>query len=52
MLEEKDFNKVCEECEKIEDSVMENLVMHGYKICNSTNYLEKLYFLSKNKLKL
>ena len=30
MLEEKDFNKVCEECENI--SVMENLVMHGYKI--------------------
>ncbi len=43
MFEEKDFNKVCEECEKIEDSVMENLVMHGYKICNSCKLSKTIF---------
>ena len=26
---------ICEECKKEDESVLENLIKHGYKICNS-----------------
>ncbi len=35
MIEEKELNKICEECKKEEESVTQNLIMHGYKICDS-----------------
>ena len=28
-------DNVCEECKKEDESVNQNLIMHGYKICNS-----------------
>ena len=34
MTDQKELNKVCEECEKKENSVFQNLIMHGYKICD------------------
>ena len=43
MNKEKKFDEVCEECEKIEERVSQNLIMHGYKICNSCK-LSKLIF--------
>ena len=43
MFEEKDLNQVCEECKKTEDSVTENLVMHGYKICNSCKLSKTIF---------
>ena len=33
-MEENEDN-VCEECKKVDESVNQNLIMHGYKICNS-----------------
>ena len=33
-MEENEDN-VCEECKKEDESVNQNLIMHGYKICNS-----------------
>ena len=31
----KTLNNICEECEKKEQSVKENLILSGFKICNS-----------------
>ena len=28
-------DNICEECEKEDESVKQNLIMYGYKICNS-----------------
>ena len=30
-----EVDNVCEECEKIDENVKSNLIMSGYKICNS-----------------
>jgi len=30
---EKDLNKVCEECKKEDESVIQNLILTGFKIC-------------------
>tara|TARA_B100000945_G_scaffold311958_1_gene305854 strand:- start:812 stop:949 length:138 start_codon:yes stop_codon:yes gene_type:complete len=43
MIKEIQLNKVCEECKKEEESVQQNLVMHGYKICDSCK-LSKIIF--------
>ena len=43
MEKEKELNEVCEECEKREESVTQNLVMHGYKICNSCRLSKTLF---------
>ena len=32
---EKEENNICEECEKEDESVIQNLIMYGYKICDS-----------------
>ena len=40
---ETDLNDICEECKKEDESVLENLIKHGYKICNSC-YLSKTIF--------
>ncbi len=34
-------NNICEECKNEEESVRQNLIMHGYKFCSSC-------WLSKN----
>ena len=31
----KELNSVCEECKKENESVSQNLIMYGYKICES-----------------
>ena len=31
----KEIDKLCEECKENSESVQANLIMHGYKICNS-----------------
>tara|TARA_Y100000748_G_C15247486_1_gene391510 strand:- start:313 stop:450 length:138 start_codon:yes stop_codon:yes gene_type:complete len=43
MPKEKELNEVCEECEKQDESVTHNLVMHGYKICNSCKLSKTLF---------
>ena len=30
----KEINKNCEECKKNDQSVMQNLILYGFKICN------------------
>ena len=31
----KELNNICEECKKENESVSQNLIMYGYKICES-----------------
>ena len=37
------FNNKCEECKKKDESVSQNLIKHGYKICDSC-YTSKTIF--------
>ena len=30
-----ELNDICEECKKVNESVSQNLIMYGYKICES-----------------
>ena len=39
----KELNSVCEECKKENESVSQNLIMYGYKICESCRF-QKLFF--------
>ena len=43
MIEKTEFDKICEECKKEEESVEQNLVMHGYKICNSCKLSKTIF---------
>ena len=43
MSEEIELNEFCEECEKSEESVTQNLIMHGYKICYSCNLSKTIF---------
>ena len=42
-LKEKDLNNRCEECKKEDESVSQNLIMNGYKICNSCKVSKTLF---------
>ena len=37
------FNNICEECKKEDESVSQNLIMHGYKICNSCKLSKTIF---------
>ena len=37
------FNNKCEECKKEDESVSQNLIMHGYKICNSCKLSKNIF---------
>ena len=43
MINEKDFEDFCEECKKKDESVNQNLIMHGYKICNSCKLSKTIF---------
>ena len=30
-----ELNNICEECKKEDESVSQNLIKHGYKVCDS-----------------
>ena len=34
---------ICEECEKEHESVRQNLILTGYKICNSCNISKTIF---------
>ena len=36
-------DNVCEECKKEDESVLQNLIMYSYKICNSCNLSKKIF---------
>ena len=37
------FDDICEECEEEDTSVKHNLVMHGYKICDSCKLSKNIF---------
>jgi hypothetical protein len=39
----KDFNNYCEECKKKDESVCQNLILIGFKICNSCRTSKTLF---------
>ena len=43
LAESEASNNKCEECKKIDDSVIQNLIMHGFKICNGCNLSKTLF---------
>ena len=38
-----ELDNICEECKKEDESVSQNLIKHGYKVCNSC-YTAKTIF--------
>jgi len=38
-----EVSNVCEECKKEDENVKSNLIMHGYKICNSCKTSKTLF---------
>jgi hypothetical protein len=39
----KNLDNICEECNKEDESVQQNLIMHSYKICNSCNLAKTIF---------
>ena len=39
----KELNNICDECKKEDESVKQNLIMHGYKICKSCNLAKTIF---------
>ena len=39
----KTLNNICEECKKENDSVSQNLIMYGYKICESCRLSKTIF---------
>ncbi len=37
------LDDICEECKKEDDSVSQNLIINGYKICNSCKVSKTLF---------
>jgi len=40
---EKEVDKICEECKKFSENVRANLIMHGYKICDSCKVSKTIF---------
>ena len=43
MLEKNEFDKICEEYKKEDESVKQNLVMHSFKICDSCKLSKTIF---------
>ena len=41
--EEEKLDNICEECKKEDESGSQNLMMHGYKICDSYNISKTIF---------
>ena len=39
----KDFDNICEECKKEEESVLQNLVLTGFKLCKSCRISKTIF---------
>ena len=37
------LDDICEECKKEDESVSQNLIMHGYKICDSCKLSKTIF---------
>jgi len=40
---EEELDNICEECKKKNKSVSQNLIMHGYKICDSCKISKTIF---------
>ena len=40
---ENELDNICEECKKIDDSVSQNLILSGFKLCNSCKISKTLF---------
>ena len=40
---EKDLNNICEECKKEDESVSQNLILMGYKLCDSCKISKTIF---------
>ena len=38
-----ELDNICEECKKEDESVSQNLIMYGYKICNSCKLSKNIF---------
>ena len=38
-----DLDNICEECKKEDESVSQNFIMHGYKICESCRLSKTIF---------
>ena len=43
MNDKTELNEVCEECQKEDVSVIQNLLINGYKICNSCKLSKTIF---------
>ena len=41
--ENKELNEICEECKNEDKSVTQNLIVHGYKICDSCKLSKTIF---------
>jgi len=41
--EKERLDNICEECKKEDESVSQNLMMHGYKICDSCKISKTIF---------
>ena len=39
----KDLNDICDECKKKDESVSQNLILTGFKICNSCRISKTIF---------
>ena len=39
----RNWDNICEECKKEDESVKQNLIMHSYKICNGCNLAKTIF---------
>tara|TARA_B100000029_G_scaffold504305_1_gene582929 strand:- start:619 stop:789 length:171 start_codon:yes stop_codon:yes gene_type:complete len=39
----KDLNEICDECKKIDESVSQNLILTGFKICKSCRVSKTIF---------
>jgi len=42
-MNDKEKKNICEECKKKDESVTQNLIMYGYKICNSCRVSKTIF---------
>ena len=42
-IKEKELNNICDECKKKDNSVTENLILTGYKLCKSCRISKTLF---------
>ena len=41
--QEKDLNDICDECQNEDESVTQNLILTGFKICNSCRVSKTIF---------